>query len=386
MKRALLAVVILSLGLGGCNWIKSIGGKKDNVVPPTPLVEIAPTVSTQKLWSTSVSKGAGKSGAHMNPALDAGRLYVASVSGEIAALDAASGRKLWSTNVKNMEWAGGPAARGDLLVVGALNGQVRGYSTQNGSELWQVQLSSEIICAPTITEGLVAVRSQDGRLFGLDPANGTRLWVYEQAVPVLSLRGNASPVIGNGLVYDGYDSGRVVAVRQSDGAPAWSQVLSTGEGRTEVERLADSDGPIVLDQNQLFATAYSGQIAALDAASGRPGWSRELSSFAGLSVAENAVVVSDAEGNVWGFDRQTGSNLWKQDALLHRWLSPPAIVGNYAIVGDLEGYVHWLNLADGSFAARQKLGKNPIESAPVVDGDVVYIEDVSGNIVAYRTQ
>lgn len=386
MKRALLALVALSLTLGGCTWIKSIGSKKDNVVPPTPLVEIVPSASTQKLWSASIGGGAGSSGAHMNPALDGDRLYVADVGGGIAALDASSGRKLWSINVKNMKWAGGPAARGNLLVVGALNGEVRGYSTQDGSELWQVYLSSEIICAPTIADDLVAVRSQDGRLYGLDPTNGTRLWVYEQAVPALSLRGNASPVIGNGLVYDGYDSGRVVAVRQNDGAPAWTQTVATGEGRTEVERLSDADGPIKLDQNLLFATAYRGQIAALDANSGRPAWSRELSSFAGLSVAGNAVVVSDAEGNVWGFDRQTGSNLWKQEALLHRWISPPAIVGNYAVVGDLEGYVHWLSLADGSFVARERLAKNPIESAPVVSGDVVYIEDVSGHITAYRTQ
>ena len=386
MRRALLAVVILSFALGGCTWFKNLNGKKDNVLPPTPLGEFAPIASTQKLWSASASNGAGKSGAHMNPALDGGRLYVAGVDGGIAALDAETGRKLWSTNVKKMKWAGGPAAHGDLLVVGALNGQVRGFSTQDGSELWQVQLSSEIICAPSITDGLVAVRSQDGRLYGLDPSNGTRLWVYEQAVPVLSLRGNASPVIGNGLVYDGYDSGRVVALRQNDGAPAWTQTVSTGEGRTEVERLADSDGPIVLDQNQLFVTGYLGQLAALDAASGRPSWSRELSSFAGLSVNGNIVVVSDADGNVWGFDRQTGSNLWKQEALLHRWLSPPAIVGNYAVVGDLEGYIHWLSLADGSFVARERLSKSPIESAPVVSGDVIYVEDVSGKIAAYRTQ
>lgn len=386
MKRALLPLVLLSLALGGCTWIKSLGGKKDNVVPPTPLVELAPTASVSRLWSASIGSGAGKSGAHMNPALDGGRLFVANVDGEIAALDASNGRKLWSTRAKNLQWAGGPAAHGDLVVVGALNGAVHGYSTADGSELWQVLLSSEVICAPAITDGLVAVRSQDGRLYGLDSSNGTRLWVYEQAVPVLSLRGNASPVIGNGLVYDGYDSGRVVAVRQNDGAPAWTQTLATGEGRTEVERLADSDGPIVLDQNQIFATAYRGQLAALDAGSGRPDWSRELSSFAGLSVAGNVVVVSDAEGNVWGFDRQTGSNLWKQESLLHRWLSPPAIVGNYAVVGDLEGYVHWLNLSDGSFAARERLGKNPIESAPVVSGNTVFVEDDSGNIAAYQIQ
>ena len=118
--------------------------------------------------------------------------------------------------------------------LGALNGQVRAYSAQDGSELWQVQLSSEIITAPAISANVIAVRTQDGRLYGLDPANGSRRWVYEQTVPVLSLRGNSSPLIGNGFVIDGFDTGRLVAVRDVDGAPAWVQVLAAGEGHQPI--------------------------------------------------------------------------------------------------------------------------------------------------------
>ncbi|MEO7014637.1 MAG: outer membrane protein assembly factor BamB [Dokdonella sp.] len=387
MRRAViaLAVVALAVTLGGCNWLKGLG-KKDNVEPPTALVEFAPTANVQKIWSGSAGGGSGKSGARMNPAVVGDRVYVASVDGDVQALDATTGRRLWSTTVKKMAWSGGPAANADMVVVGALNGQVRAFSATDGSELWQVQLSSEIICAPAVGSNVVAVRTQDGRLYGLDPADGSRRWVYEQTVPVLSLRGNASPLIGNGLVFDGFDTGRLVAVRESDGAPAWTQVMAAGEGRTEVERLADSDGQLVLDNGELFATSYHGQVGAFAADSGRSAWGRDLSSFAGLAVGGAAVVVSDADGNVWAFDRQSGANLWKQDGLLHRWLSPPAIVGNYAVVGDLEGYVHWLNLADGSFAARQRIGKKAIESAPVVSGDVVFVESVGGNIAAFRTQ
>jgi outer membrane protein assembly factor BamB len=385
MKRALLAIALVSFSLGGCNWIKSLG-KKDNVEPPTALVEFGPTASVQKLWSDSIGKGSGKSGARMNPAVVGDRLYVASVSGQVEALDASNGRSLWSRSVKKMQWTGGPAANSDMVVVGALNGQVHAFSATDGSELWSVQLSSEIISAPTIGAEIVAVRAQDGRLYGLDPADGSRRWVYEQTVPILSLRGNSSPVIGNGFVYDGYDTGRLVAVRESDGAPAWTQVLSSAEGRTEVERLADSDGQLVLDNGELFAGSFNGQVAAFYADSGRPAWARDLSSYAGLAVGGNVVVVSAADGSVWAFDRQSGANLWKQDGLLHRWLSPPAIVGGYAVVGDLEGFVHWLSLSDGSFAARERVGKKPIQSAPVVSDDVVYVENASGDIAAFRTQ
>jgi outer membrane protein assembly factor BamB len=385
MKRALLAVAVVSMALGGCNWFKNLG-KKDNVEPPTVLTEFAPSASVQRLWNASAGKGSGVSGARMNPAVVGDRLYVASVDGSVQALDATSGRSIWSVRDKKLQWAGGPAANGDLVVVGALNGQVHAFSAADGSPRWQVQVSSEVITAPAVADDVIAVRTQNGRLYGLDPADGTRKWVYEQPVPVLSLRGNASPLIGDGFVYGSYDNGRVVAVRRTDGEQAWTQMLAAGEGRTEVERLADSDGQLVLDGGELFAVGYHGQLAAFYADSGRPAWGRELSSYAGVAVNATVVVVSDAEGNVWAFDRQSGANLWKQEGLLHRWLSAPAIVGTHVVVGDLEGYVHWLSLDDGKFAARERLGKKPIESAPVVAGDVVYIEDVDGRIAAYRTK
>lgn len=385
MKRALLAVAIASLALGGCNWLKNIG-KKDNVVPPTALTEFAPSVGVQRLWTTRIGKGAADTGALMHPAVFGDRLYVASVDGTLQALDATTGRSLWTKRDKKLKWTGGPAANADLVVVGALNGEVHGFSATDGSPRWDVKVSSEVITAPTIGDQIIAVRAQNGRLYGLDPNDGTRKWVYEQTVPLLSLRGNSTPLIGGGFVYNGYDTGRVVAVRESDGVPAWTQMLSAGEGRTEVERLADADGQLVLDNGDLFAVGYRGQLGAFYADSGRPAWGRDLSSYAGLAVNSTAVVVSDAEGNVWAFDRNSGANLWKQEGLQHRWLSAPAIVGSHVVVGDLEGFVHWLSLDDGKFAARERVSKKPIEGAPVVAGDVVYIEDVDGHIAAYRTQ
>ena len=175
-------------------------------------------------------------------------------------------------------------------------------------------------------------------------------------------------------------------MRLDDGNEQWAQTLSTGEGRTEVERLADVDGNLVADGGTLYAAGYRGQIAALALDSGRPLWQRDLSSYVGAAVGGNAVVIVDADGNVWAFDRETGVNLWKQDQLKFRWLSTPAIQGKYVAVGDSEGYVHWLSLDEGKFAARERLGKKPIEGAPLVVGDTLYVEDVKGHIGAYRAR
>lgn len=397
MRKSALLVVAIAASLSGCNWFKNFG-KKDNVEPPTPLTEIVPTATIERVWSEGIGDGAGVSGARLAPTIVGDRVYAASVDGTVEALDAATGRTLWQRHVggkhgmlwrrsdNSVRWGGGPAVDGDLLVVGGLDGQLYGLSASDGSDRWNVQLSSEIVATPAIAQGVVVVRTNDGRLIGLDAADGSRKWLFEQSVPALSLRGNSAPLIVNGIAYGGYDNGRVVAIRIDDGSELWLQSLSIGEGRTEVERLSDVDGNIVSDGHLLFAGGYRGQLMALALESGRPAWQRDLSTYTGVAIGGNAVVAVDAEGNVWAFDRETGVNLWKQDQLKYRWLSAPAVQGQYVVVGDSEGYVHWLGLDDGKFAARERLGKKPIEGAPQVAGDLVYVEDVKGRIAAYRAR
>jgi outer membrane protein assembly factor BamB len=397
MKRSLFVIAMLATALDGCTWIKNLG-KKDNVEPPTPLTEFAPTTQVDRVWSEGIGGGAGISGARLAPGIADGRLYAASVDGTIEAIDAASGHTIWQKHLggrrgwiwhrgeNSLRWSGGPTAQGDLVVVGGLDGQVHALSTQDGADRWNAQLTSEVIAAPAIADGVVVVRTNDGRLVGLDAADGSRKWIFDQPVPALSLRGNSAPLIANGVVYDGFDNGKVVAVRLSDGTEQWAQALSNGEGRTEVERLADVDGNIVSDGNALYAAGYRGQVAALALDSGRPLWQRDLSSYVGAAVSGNTVVIVDAEGNVWAFDRETGVNLWKQDKLKFRWLSAPAIQGKYAVVGDSEGYVHWLSLDEGKFAAREKISGKAIEGAPLVVDGTLYVEDVKGHIGAYRAR
>ena len=402
MRRSLrqtvtLAVVALALTLGGCTWLKNLG-KKDNVEPPTPLAEFTPTTQIDRLWTEGVGNGAGTSGARLTPGDADGRLYAAGIDGSIEALDAVSGRTVWKRHLGErngwlwrrgpnaLRWTGGPTVQGDLLVAGGLDGQLYAFSTQDGADRWHTQLTSEVIAAPAIADGIVVVRTNDGHLVGLNAADGSHKWIFDQAVPPLSLRGNSPPLVAHGTVYNGFDNGKVIAVRLDDGNEQWVQSLSTGEGRTEVERLADVDGHLVTDGGTLYAAGYRGQVAALALDSGRPLWQRDLSSYVGVAVGGSTVVVVDADGNVWAFDRETGVNLWKQDQLKFRWLSAPAIQGKYVAVGDSEGYVHWLSLDEGKFAARERLGKKPIEGAPLVVNDILYVEDVNGRIGAYRAR
>ncbi|MGH8041010.1 MAG: outer membrane protein assembly factor BamB [Rudaea sp.] len=398
MKR-IVTLLLLAASIGGCATIKGWFNdtKKENIQPPTPLTQFTPTVNVQKIWDAHPDKGARESGARLQPAWADGHLFVAGVDGSVAALDAANGRTLWSKHFgqrhgfilhhgeNSQRWTGGPAVDGGLLVVGSLEGTVRALDAGSGSERWHAQVSSEIIAAPAIADGIVVVRTDDGRLYGLDATDGSRKWIYDRsAVPTLSLRGNATPRIVNGVVYAGEDNGKMVALRLSDGNVLWEQTLAAGEGRTELARLQDVDGSVMVADGVVYASGYQGMTAALIAESGRPLWTHPVSSYLGVALSVTQVFVVDSDSTVWALDLRTGASNWKQDGLKYRWLSEPASMGDYVVVGDLDGYVHWLAADDGKFVARVRLSKHAIQSAPLVVGDTVYVADMDGVVGAYR--
>lgn len=398
MKRV-AAVVLIATLLGGCATIKGWFNdtKKENIQPPTPLAVITPSVAVQKLWDTRANAGAANSGAAASPAYTDGKLFVAGVDGKVAAIDAATGKTLWTRRFgkrsgfivhrgeNSTRWASGTAVQGELVVVGSLEGEVLAMDASSGADRWHAQVSSEVLAPPAIADGIVVVRSNDGRLFGFNAADGSRRWVYDRAsVPALSLRGNAAPRIADGVVYSGEDNGRVVALRLQDGNVLWEQTLAAGEGRTELDRLQDVDGNVVFADGVVYAGAYHGMVAALIADSGRPLWTHPLSGYTGVALATTQVYAVDADSNVWALDLRTGASNWKQDGLAYRWLSGPAAMGDYVVVGDLDGYVHWLAAGDGKVAARVRLSKHPIRTAPLVVGDTVFVQDIDGTLGAWR--
>jgi outer membrane protein assembly factor BamB len=396
MKRALLLAAISALALAGCHSFK-----KENVQPPTPLDKnFKPSVEVTRLWKDRVGKGAVETGLRLRPTVVDGVLYAASADGKLAAIEAATGKTVWSTSSRTHGWfglswgdkhrkdafyAGGPAVAGDLLVIGTLDGHVYALNAKDGKSRWETALPSEVLATPSIANGLVVVRTGDGRIYALDANSGERRWAYDQTtVPLLSLRGNGPLLVANGVVFFGSDSGRLVAVRLDNGEKLWEQSLASGEGRTDIERLDDADGAILLDGSTLYGGAYHGRLTAIDGASGRPLWSRPFSTFSALAFGSTALYGVDDQSQVWAFDKNGGADMWKNDALKYRWLTGPAMQGDYVVVGDLEGYVHWLKVGDGSIAARERLSKKAIRAQPLVVGDTVYVEDIEGHVGAYR--
>ncbi|MEM7407755.1 MAG: outer membrane protein assembly factor BamB [Pseudomonadota bacterium] len=378
---ALIALVMLS----GCGTIKQtfLGGE-DNSEPPAELVPLpADALTVEEVWSTDTGAGSDEQYLRLTPALDGTRIVVADADGSVNAYDAQTGDRLWSTGL-DVHITGAPGSDGTVVAIGTDDGDVIGLSAESGKEVWRAKVSSEVLAPPQIAEGVVVVRTIDGKLFGLAGEDGTLRWIYDRTVPVLTLRGTSAPAVARGLIVSGFDGGQLAAIALEDGQTVWEVRLAVPRGRSEVERLVDIDAQPVIADSTVYAVTFQGRIAALDLLSGDLLWRRDLSSHIGLALDDDNVYVTDAKSHVWALDRSNSSSLWRQDKLNARAVSRPGVDGRHIVVGDLEGYVHWLDRDDGSTAARTRVGGAPILAPPLVSNDIVYVYSSDGTLAALR--
>lgn len=386
LRAVLIATCVVALA--GCGTIRGwFGGGDDEVsaTEPMPLREFAATATANRIWRASVGKGERQIGARQGPVVYSGRVYAAGLTHGVRAFDLHDGSLIWHHET-DMRLAGTPGAGDGLVVVGGLDGEVLALDANSGAVRWTATLGNEVLAAPAIGQGVVVVRSNDGLVTAFETSTGEERWFWTREMPLLTVRGADAPVLGPGVAFVGNDDGTLIALNLADGQPMWEQRVGQPDGRTELERMADIDGSPVLDNVTLFASSYRGQTMAIEAPTGRPLWGSERGGSGRMGAAFDRLVIADREGTVWALDKASGGALWQQDALARRNPGSAAIQDNHAVVGDFEGYLHWLRLDTGELAARTRAGRDPIKGAPVVSDGVLVVQTVGGDLSAYRLQ
>ncbi len=368
-RAALGACVAALVALAGC------GGS--DAVKPSPLPQFKPTADARVAWRASV--GSSKEYVFF-PALRTGAIFAAAYDGQVTRLDAANGKQAWRVGTK-VKLSGGVGADTDLVLVGSDKGVVIAFSLE-GKELWRSQVTSEVLSVPRAVGNLVIARSGDGRIFGLDAASGERKWEYQATMPPLLLRDTSGTTPLRELILAGLPSGKLVALSPATGVPVWETVVAQPKGANELERVTDVAAAPVVSEDQACAVAFQGRIACYDAAKGTLQWSRDASSAAGLALDDTSVYMTDDSGVVMAYDKASGATLWKQDKLLARGVSGPAVVGSLIVVGDFEGYVHFLERSDGAFVARISTDGSAISVPPLRVGSNVLVQTRGGGIYA----
>lgn len=353
----------------------------ESTVVASELVDLDNQVQPKTLWSRDVGDGTDEKRLGLVPRVAGDTVFVADAEGQVQALSTESGQLRWEVDL-DLPVSGGAGVGDGMVLLGTIDGDVIALNADTGAERWRARVSSEVLSVPAAANGVVIVHTLDGKLFGLEGAGGGERWRYERSVPVLTLRGTSSPVLAGGAVYVGMAGGKLVALRADNGKLLWETDITIPAGRSELERLADIDGdPLVLGGG-VFVGTYQGAVAAVHQRSGQVAWRSKVSSYAGLAASRDKLFVADDEGIVKGLDIRSGREVWSQEALKHRRLSRVAALDNLVVVGDFEGYLHWLSADDGSMVARTRVGSDPITNGLLVVDGVLYVQGDGGEMAA----
>ena len=357
-------------------------GDDDEELEPAELIEFETKVPVKRLWSEKIGADAEFLRVALRPMGDGNRVYAASVNGNVVALDPESGKQVWR-NKLGIRLAAGPGVGEGLVVVVAADGYVLALSADDGSERWRAYVSGESLATPLVHEEYVVVQTVDNKLTALSVFDGTERWSLEQSTPALTMRGSTSPVQVGQSVVTGFDNGRVMAINLETGDVEWDSMLAPPSGRSDLDRLSDIDGDIAVVGQDIYASGYQGRIASLAAESGQVLWTREVSSYEGVTADWNNVYSTLDNGELIALNRRSGNEIWRQGALLRREPTVPVSFRTTVAVGDLEGYLHFFSNVDGEPVARVRAGKSAIVSTPLVLADRLYVQSDDGNVTAW---
>ena len=387
LRKLLLPGLLSVTLLSGCSLFS---GEEDVVkMSPLPTVENQFTPSTA--WDVSVGSGIGDFYSNLHPAYADSVVYAADRKGTVKALNADDGKEVWSVNLAEKDgWfsrkpallSGGLTVAGGHVYVGSEKAQVYALDAGDGAVVWKTTAAGEVLSRPTVSDGLVLVHTSNGQLQALDENSGVVKWTVNLDMPALSLRGESAPAVAYGAAIVGGDNGRVSAVLMQQGQMIWQQRISQATGSTEIDRLSDVDTTPVIVNGVVYALAYNGNLTALDLRSGQIMWKRELGSVNDFIVDGDRIYIVDQNDRLLALTTDGGVTLWTQSELLRRLLTSPALYNGSLVVGDAEGYMHWINPEDGRFVAQQKVDSAGFLTDPVVADGKLLIQAKDGTVYA----
>jgi outer membrane protein assembly factor BamB len=382
ITRKLVGVGVLAL-MTGCSTISSLNpfASKPKGNLPAPLVDLKGSMAVRTAWKLEVGKSHNY---QFTPALAGNTVIVAGNDGTIVRAEAANGRQIWRIKA-GMDLTAGVGTDGNTIVVGGQKGQLLAFD-MDGKQLWTAQLSSEILSAPVVGQGVVVARSVDNRIVGFDAATGQKKWTVQRAAPPLTLRLAPGMAVHDKDVIIAQPGGKLLSLILATGAPRWEVEVGVARGATELERVTDIGGYPVVFEGDVCAVSYQGRAGCWDALNGSPRWTRDLSSQGGVAVDQRFVFAADDKGAVYAYNRDTGTSAWKNDKLAFRGVSTPVSYGRAVAVGDYQGYVHFLSREDGAFLARAATDGSAISSTPLVAGSNLIFQTQNGTVTAIAVE
>ncbi|WP_394128994.1 outer membrane protein assembly factor BamB [Shewanella maritima] len=389
MKSWYKSILAVGLGMSLLTACSSSDVEEEQI---SELVEIQASVFPEISWSTNAGSGVGDYYSQLRPAVRYGKIFVANRSGVVAAYDQETGAQVWRVNLerqlneqlnkqtKGIRLAAGVTVARNKVFVGGETGLLAALDEATGTVVWASEANGELLSAPTIAEDMVAVSTSTGAFEAFYVDSGEKAWTHERQLPSLTLRGTGSAAFEAGGFFIGTADGKVAVIVKTNGQVAWEQTVFSPQGGNEFTRMADVDMKPIISGENLYAVSYNGNLVSMGLRDGRIVWSRSYSSFNELAEAGLSLFLVDDASRIYAVDKRNGLELWSNNSMKNRNLTSPAVIGPYLIVGDFEGYLHFLSRSTGEVVGRVQVDSSGLYSQPLVVDGKVYVQGRSGTV------
>ncbi len=334
---AFVVSVFAAMVLGACS-------SAPDKPAPTALSSFTPKLTVSKSWSLQLSPIASPLTAQQVGQ----QLALVTSNGLVSVIDTAQGTESWRLAL-NTPIAAGIGSDGERFAV-ISNANELIVLTQ-GKQLWKVKLPALSLTAPLVAGGRIFVLTADRTVFAFDGASGQQLWRQQRSGDPLVLKqaGILTTFQDNLLV--GL-SGRLVAMNPNNGVSKWEVTIGSSRGTNEVERLVDLVAGVSRVNQVVCARAFQTAVTCVDAAKGASLWTRTAQGHSGVTGNDKLVFGTDSDGKLLAWQRQSGQVAWQSDAFRFRGLLAPSFAAGQLVVGDEQGWLHWIDTANGQTIAR----------------------------------
>jgi outer membrane protein assembly factor BamB len=368
-------------------------------VPNHAMHHLAASGGLGEIWRTDIGEGSSDDAQLVaSPVVAGNRVFTMDVEGQVQAIEAETGRRIWRVDLVSEERddvaisGGGIAFAGGRLYATTGFADVIALDAGTGREIWRRSLNGPIRAAPTIFKGRVFAITIANELHALDARDGRVLWNHIGITETAGLVGTASPAAEESVVIAGYSSGEVVALRIENGRVIWSDSLTALRRSDPVSALAHVRGRPVIDRGRVIVVANSGRTVAIDLRTGTRLWERPVGSAFGPWVAGDFIYVLSNSGELMCLARSNGGVRWVRQLRRYEdeedregviFWSGPVLAGDRLLVGSSHGEVWSISPYTGEPLGRVQVG-GPVYLPAVVAGETVYILTDNAKLVALR--
>lgn len=387
-NKLILALPLLAAFSFGCS-----GG--EDLFAPVESPEVVNVFEPAYLWSHNTG-GVGSYYSQLSPTADLAYLYMASRNGDVYAYDKLTGERIWHVDLDDQEendtkrsarLSGGISAYAGICAIGSENGYIYVLNSKDGSLKWKYYVGSEIVSKVAFSKSgdKLFVLDSRGALSCFDASSGNLIYVTGETNTSLRLRSQANPVtIGDDFVIVALANGKINIYLQTDGTLVNEIIASRAVGANALQRISDISATPFISGSNLYILSYKDGLISYDFTSDTVSSRLGYSGSNDLAYDENIIVVVDEKSHIYAISRHDNQELWSNTSLTYRNVSAACIYGNYVVVGDYEGYVYFLDINTGHIVSKLEIDNSAIYTAPLVDGNILYIASADGDLSALQ--